>query len=390
MASLRIVADENIPLLEAFCGDLGTLIRVDGRSLERDQLVGADVLLVRSVTRVDHSLLEGTAVRFVGTATIGTDHIDTGWLDSQGIAFASAPGCNANSVVQYVLSVLSLFLQRNERRTLDDLTVGVIGAGNVGGHLVRVLTGLGVTVRVSDPPLEASTAKMPFAPLDEVLGCDVISLHTPLTLDGPHPTRHLLDHQRLSGLRGHQLLINCGRGAVVDNQALLDRLRLSDAPLVVLDVWENEPSPMPELLDQCWLATPHIAGYSLEGKSRGTEMISRALHQWAGLPLNASLDQLLPPPPLSGLVMTGQCEPLDALHRALMNCYDPRDDDARLRRLFAGTVPGEGHGAPSFDGLRKHYPVRREPGSLEVLVGAGVHQAETARVLSRAGFRVSL
>lgn len=390
MALLRIVADENIPLLDAFCAGLGTLTRVDGRSLTREQLQEADVLLARSVTRVDRALLEGTPVRFVGTATIGTDHIDTGWLNSRGVAFASAPGCNADSVVQYVLSVLSLFLQRNERRALDGLTVGVIGAGNVGGNLVRVLTGLGVTVRVSDPPLEASTADMPFAPLDEVLDCDVVSLHTPLTLDGPHPTRHLLDHQRLSGLRGHQLLINCGRGAVVDNQALANRLRLPDAPLVALDVWENEPSPMPELLDRCWLATPHIAGYSLEGKSRGTEMISRALHQWAGSPLNASLDELLVPPSLSGLVMTGYGEPLDALHRALMSCYDPRDDDARLRRLFAGTVIGEGRGAPSFDGLRKHYPVRREPGSLAVKVSAGDRQTETARLLSRAGFRVSV
>ncbi len=387
MAPLRIVADENIPLLGAFCGGLGTLERVDGRSLSRDQLLDADVLLVRSVTRVDETLLGGTPVSFVGTATIGTDHVDTEWLEARDIAFASAPGCNANSVVQYVLSVLSLFLQRNERRTLAGLTVGVIGAGNVGGSLVAVLSGLGVTVRVSDPPLQSSGANLPFAPISEVLACDVISLHTPLIRHGSHPTWHLLDRQRLAGLRGDQLLINSGRGDVVDNQALLARLQQPDAPLVALDVWENEPSPMPELLDRCWLATPHIAGYSLEGKSRGTEMIAHALHQWAGLPTTVSLDHLLPPPPVSRLVFTVQCTPVDALHRALMTCYDPRDDDARLRRVFAGASSDDQTAAPSFDRLRKEYPVRREPGSLKVSVEDLAGSEETARVLSRAGFR---
>ncbi|MCK7544230.1 4-phosphoerythronate dehydrogenase [Marinobacter bryozoorum] len=380
---MRIVADENIPLLEAFCGDLGTLTRVNGRNLGRDQLLDADVLLVRSVTRVDQGLLADTPVRFVGTATIGTDHIDTDWLKARGIAFASAPGCNANSVVQYVLSVLSLFLQRSEKRTLDGLTVGVIGAGNVGGTLTEVLAALGITVRVSDPPLEASGAERPFASLDDVLACDVISLHTPLVEVGLHPTSHLLDRQRLAGLCENQLLINSGRGAVVDNRALLERLQQADAPLVALDVWENEPSPLPDLLERCWLATPHIAGYSVEGKSRGTEMVAQALHQWAGVPMSASLDNLLPPPPVSGLALTAQCGPLEALHRALMTCYDPRDDDARLRKLFAGAAADT---RPSFDQLRRDYPVRREPASMEVRLEG---HRETARLLSRAGFRVT-
>lgn len=389
MASLRIVADENIPLLEAFCGDLGPLTRVNGRNLDRDQLKEADVLLVRSVTRIDQALLAETPVRFVGTATIGTDHVEIPWLEAQDIAFASAPGCNASSVVQYVLSVLSLFLQRSERRTLDGLTVGIIGAGNVGGRLVRVLSGLGVTVRVSDPPLESIGADFPFAPIDDVLACDVISLHAPLLRDGPHPTWHLLDRQRLASLRGGQLLINSGRGAVVDSLALLERLQQTDPPLVALDVWENEPTPVPELLDRCWLATPHVAGYSLEGKSRGTEMIARALRQWAGLSMTPSMEGLLPPPPVSGLQFTAQCAPLDALHRALMTCYDPRDDDARLRKLFTSAVSTGQSSGPSFDRLRKEYPVRREPTSLSVSVADTGGNTEAARLLSRAGFTVS-
>ncbi len=385
MAPLRIVADENIPLLEAFCGHLGPITRVNGRALVKDDLQDADVLLVRSVTRVDSNLLARTPVKFVGTATIGTDHIDLDWLQSEKIAFSSAPGCNAASVVQYVLSVLSLYLQRNQRNTLDGLSVGVIGAGNVGGRLVQVLSGLGTLVRVSDPPLEMSGAELPFASLEEVLACDVVSLHTPLIESGAHPTRHLLGHRQLERLEGHQLLINSGRGAVVDNRALLSRLEQPNAPLVALDVWENEPSPMLELVDRCWLATPHIAGYSVEGKSRGTEMIARALHQWAGVPMTAALEALLPPPPVTGLSVSLEGDPLTILHRALMTCYDPRDDDARLRKLVADGRADDAADAPSFDGLRKHYPVRREPASLKVRIEEG---NEAARILARAGFNV--
>lgn len=384
---MHIVADENVPLLDAFCGELGRLTRVNGRTLDRSQLQDADVLLVRSVTRVDASLLSGTPVRFVGTATIGTDHIDTDWLASQGITFASAPGCNAGSVVQYVLSVLSLFLDRRQSASLDELTVGVVGAGNVGGTLVRVLTGLGVAVKVSDPPKQKQGADLPFSSLDEVLQCDVISLHTPQIRTGPHPTVHLLDAEKLHCLGAGQLLINSGRGPVIDNHALLNRLNDEDAPLVALDVWENEPEPLRPLVDRCWLATPHIAGYSLEGKCRGTEMVAEMLHLWHGVEMSARLEAVLPPPPLLGLQLSGELTPQQALRRALLACYDPRDDDDRLRGAFSeAEAKGETVGQ-AFDQLRKQYPVRREPQSLQVNVPAGSSLLEP---LAHAGFRVSV
>lgn len=383
---MHIVADENIPLLDAFCGGLGRLTRVDGRTLCPAQLADADVLLVRSVTRVNADLLAGTKVRFVGTATIGTDHVDTHWLARQGIAFFSAPGCNASSVVQYVLSVLSLFMVRQQRSGFDGLTVGVIGAGNVGGAVVQRLLDLGASVRVCDPPRQEQGADLPFASLDDVLQCDVVSLHTPLITEGPHATAHLLDAARMSRLGAGQLLVNSGRGPVIDNRALLARLQAPDAPLVALDVWENEPEPSPELVDDCWLATPHIAGYSLEGKSRGTEMIAHALHQWAGVEFHTRLASVLPPPPLSELHVTDQASPIDALHRALMACYDPRDDDSRLRGAFArGDAAGVPRG-PAFDELRKHYPVRREPSSLTIAMPPDTAVQQT---LSHCGFRVT-
>lgn len=382
---MRIVADENIPLLEPFCGGLGSLTRVNGRTLNRDQLLDADVLLVRSVTRVDARLLSGTPVRFVGTATIGTDHVDTDWLADAGIAFTSAPGCNASSVVQYVLSVVSLLLQRQQRADLRGLSVGVVGAGNVGGRLVRALQGMGVEVRVSDPPLEASGSDLPFAPLDEVLACDVVSLHTPLTRQGRHATLHLLDDQALARIGPGQLLINSGRGPVIDNRALLHRLQAPDAPLVALDVWEHEPEPLPELMDHCWLATPHIAGYSLEGKSRGTEMLASALHQWAGVAMDTHLASVLPEPALTTLTFGRNAAPLSTLHQALMTCYDPRDDDSRLRQAFANADADGAPRGPVFDGLRKRYPIRREPNSLAVRVPQG---SECFQLLAASGFQV--
>ncbi len=382
---MRIVADENIPLLDEFCGALGRIERINGRHLCREQLLRADVLLVRSVTQVNEALLAGTPVSFVGTATIGTDHIDTDWLAHQGIPFAAAPGCNADSVVQYVLSVLLLYADRQGLDHLDGLSVGVVGAGNVGGTLVNRLETLGLRVLVSDPPRQEAGASLPFAPLNDVLQCDIISLHTPLTTTGPHPTLHLLNGDRLSRLRSEQLLINSGRGAVIDNQALLSRLLQPQAPTVVLDVWENEPTPPVDLIRRCWLATPHIAGYSLEGKSRGTEMITQALCRHLGRPAGVALGDLLPEPAVSAIAFSQTATPLEALRRALLACYNPRDDDARLRRVAALGGSDPKALATGFDTLRRAYPVRREPASLAVHAAGG---SAVADLLRRGGLRL--
>ncbi|KXS48672.1 MAG: erythronate-4-phosphate dehydrogenase, partial [Marinobacter sp. T13-3] len=312
---MLIVADENIPLLESFFTDIGEIRRVAGRHMTADDVRDADVLLVRSVTPVGPELLEGSRVRFVGTATIGTDHVDVDWLKEQGIGFSAAPGCNANSVVEYVLSVLSLHAERCGLADGNELSVGIVGVGNVGGCLARRLQRLGFKVLLCDPPrAEAEGAEGPeFASLEEVLKCDVISLHTPLTREGSHPTYHMLDESRLSQLISNQLLINSGRGEVIDNQALKARLTQDNAPSVALDVWENEPGIDPELVDAVWLATPHIAGYSLEGKVRGTEMIYQALSHYLGLPVRKKAGQYLPEPPLSKLTFTATADEQKAL-----------------------------------------------------------------------------
>ena len=255
---MLLVADENIPLLDEFFAGFGEIRRYPGRSISAEQVRDADALLVRSVTRVDEALLAGSRVRFVGTCTIGTDHLDLAYFASAGIHWASAPGCNARGVVDYVLgSLLALAEQTGQR--LDQLVYGVVGAGQVGSRLVRVLQGLGWQVRVCDPPRQAAEGG-DFVELAQILGeCDVISLHTPLTREGIHPTHHLIGAAQLQALKPGAWLINASRGAVVDNAALRAHLE-ADAELeVVLDVWEGEPQVDVELAALCASWPPRIS-----------------------------------------------------------------------------------------------------------------------------------
>ncbi len=274
---MKIVADENIPGVEALFGAHGEVRLLPGRAIARQDVRDAEILLVRSVTRVDESLVRDTPVRFVGSATIGTDHLDLAGLRQRGIAVANAPGCNAEAVVDYVIASLS----RARPDWLGE-TVGIVGCGNVGRRLYRRLRALGVACRCYDPFLTPA-AQPDLCTFPEVLEVGILCLHTPLTREGPHPTHHLFDARTLARLRPGSLLLNAGRGAVVDNGALLEELRAGRIG-AVLDVWEGEPAIDPALLQAVALGTPHIAGYSLEGRVRGTLMVYRAWCEWAGLP----------------------------------------------------------------------------------------------------------
>ncbi|MBW0146556.1 4-phosphoerythronate dehydrogenase PdxB [Marinobacter arenosus] len=384
---MLIVADENIPLLDSFFGDFGEIRRVSGRTMTASDVRDADVLLVRSVTRVGPELLEGSRVRFVGTATIGTDHVDRDWLEQQGIRFSAAPGCNANSVAEYVLAVLSLHAERRALADWTRLSVGIVGVGNVGGELAHKLERLGFEVRLCDPPRaeREEGGDQEFVSLDEALQCDVITLHTPLTRDQQHATYHMLGESQLASLTSDQLLINAGRGEVIDTGALHARLAQANAPVVALDVWEREPRIDPELVDQVWLATPHIAGYSLEGKVQGTEMIYRALSGYLGLPVRKKAGQFLPEPALSKVSFTSAADEDDAIRIALRACYDPRQDDARLRFAMGGSAEER---AAAFDRLRRDYPVRRECSSLKVqLKGTSKSLQDSFRAI---GFKLKI
>ncbi|WP_417566948.1 4-phosphoerythronate dehydrogenase PdxB [Marinobacter sp.] len=383
---MLIVADENIPLLDSFFGDIGEVRRVSGRLLTAGEVRDADILLVRSVTRVNRELLENSRVRFVGTTTIGTDHVDLDWLKQKGIRFSAAPGCNANSVAEYVLSVLSLYAEKRGLSDWSQLSVGIVGVGNVGGELVRKLERLGFDVRLCDPPrADRDEEGQEFVSLEDAMKCDVVTLHTPLTRESSHPTFHMIGDQELNSLGASQLLINTGRGEVIDSSALLARLNQANPPTVVLDVWEHEPRIHPELVDQVWLATPHIAGYSLEGKVQGTEMIYQALSQFLGLPVRKKAGQFLPEPALSKISFTSSAEEEDAIRIALRASYDPRRDDLRLRNVMSGSVEGRG---AAFDRLRRDYPVRRECSSLKIqLKGTSKSLQDSFRAI---GFKLKI
>ncbi|MFJ5183319.1 4-phosphoerythronate dehydrogenase PdxB [Pseudomonas fulva] len=376
---MLIVADENIPLLDAFFQGFGEIRRYPGRSLDAASVREADILLVRSVTKVDRHLLEGSRVQFVGTCTIGTDHLDLDYFDQVGIRWSSAPGCNARGVVDYVLGSL-LTLADLEGASLPERVYGVVGAGQVGGRLVSVLRALGWKVMVCDPLRQAAEGG-DYVELDTLLqACDVISLHTPLERGGQYPTWHLFGPAELAKLRPGAWLINASRGAVVDNGALRALLQQRDDLHAVLDVWEGEPQVDLQLADLCTVATPHIAGYSLDGRQRGTAQIYRALCQHLGVNEVIQLADLLPRPPVAQIELDAEVELQWALAMLCRAVYDPRRDDADFRRSLSEDVQQQ---RAAFDALRKHYPPRREIEGLSVRIHGS--SPELARLIDALG-----
>lgn len=358
---MRILADENIPMLEVF-EQHGQLRRVAGRSLDRAVLADAEVLLVRSVTQVDQTLLAGSQVKFVGTCTIGTDHLDLAYLAAQGIGWASAPGCNARGVVDYVLGAL-LTLAERDGVNLAQRCYGVVGAGQVGNRLVQVLRGLGWQVLVCDPPRQQREGG-DYVDLTTLLErCDVVSLHTPLTALGDWPTQHLIGAEQLQRLTVGSWLINASRGAVLDNQALKQFLVQRADVRAVLDVWEGEPLVDVELAQRCDIATAHIGGYSLDGKIRGTEQIYQAFCQHFAVPAKAAIE--FPAQTLLSMQLAAHTPVMDALRVLCRAVYDPRSDDAAFRLSLQGDADARRAG---FDQVRKNYPVRREIPDLQLHV----------------------
>lgn len=377
---MQIVADENIPLIDQFFGDFGDIVRVNGRTLSSDHVRDADVLLVRSVTQVSEALLAGSKVKFVGTATIGKDHIDLEYLKQKGIGFCSAPGCNAQAVVDYVMSALSVLVD-TRGIGFEDLSVGIVGVGNVGLLLRQRLEQMGLTVRACDPFKDERNVG-PLSSLDDVLGCDVVTLHTPIEKEGDHPTWHLIGQAELQRMKSNVCLINASRGSVIDNDALLEHLNTHDDFCAILDVWENEPELNLELLDACTLGTPHIAGYSLDGKMRGTELVYRGACEFFGLPIRGKLAQFLPEPGIKRVTFGEQAPMYQALRTAIRAAYEIRVDDGVMRSAMRHSKDLRA----TFDQLRQEYPLRRDTTTLRVGVPARAHDLQT--VLANAGFDV--
>ncbi len=272
---IKIIADENLAYPNELFSQFGEVRFVNGRNISNSMLKDIDVLIVRSVTDVNESLLTGTNVKFVGTATIGTDHIDIDYLNKNGIAFASAAGCNSYAVAEYLVAAL-LFTAVKENFSVKDKTIGVVGVGNVGSKVVRFCEALGMKVLKNDPPLYSAGKLNDALSLNDLFDADIISLHVPLTFEGENKTFHLFDEDKLNRIKDDAIFINTSRGSVVNNKSLKEIIEKKNLK-VILDVWENEPNIDEQLVDQVLIGTPHIAGYTFEGKVNGTIMICEAL-----------------------------------------------------------------------------------------------------------------
>ncbi|MCD5401745.1 4-phosphoerythronate dehydrogenase PdxB [candidate division NPL-UPA2 bacterium] len=397
---MKIVADENIPFVEEAFGRLGEVVTLPGRQIDASAVKEADILLVRTVTQVDEYLLEGSRVRFVATATIGLDHVDLDYLKKKGFGFASAAGCNANSVAEYIVAAL-LILARWHQFSLSEKTIGVVGVGNVGSRVVEKAGILGMNVLQNDPPRARKTGEARFRPLEELLQeSDILTLHVPLTYKGSDTltgtsksdtyrlpedaTYHMANEALFEKMKKGSFFINTSRGAVVDSPSLLKALKTKRLSGAVLDVWEGEPEISEELLRAADLGTPHIAGYSREGKANATLFIYQATCRF----LNVSPDwqpSNLPPPPHPEIEVHGERGEGDEaiLSEVVRKAYDLEWDDRTLRRILK--IPLSERGA-YFDRLRNEYPVRREFHSVKVKLAQS--NEKVSNILRALGFKI--
>jgi len=381
---MKIIADQQISYVQQAFSNIGDVILVNGREIDTDLVQDADILLVRSVTQVDNELLQDSPIKFVATATSGTDHIDIDYLKQSNISYTYAPGCNARSVAEYVLSSLFILAEQKGFR-LTDKTVGIIGCGEVGSRVLKFLEILKVSCVVNDPPLKEKTGGNLYSDIAEVLAADIITLHVPLIDDGQFPTRRLIDENFLTQIKQDCVLINTSRGGVIDQTALKNHIKNNPECLVVLDVWTDEPEIDVELLSHVAIGTPHIAGYSIDGKLQATYIIAQKIHNFFNKKLEWTIPtDIFPIEPLE-IRITENLDMYNATHLAVLSHYDPRSDAASLRRLREISIQER---ANYFDALRKNYPVRREfPATV-------IHLSETtkgfANIYEQLGFRVEL
>ena len=373
---MKIIADNKIPFLRGALEPYAEVVYLPGKETTADVVRDADALITRTRTACNASLLEGSKVRVIATATIGFDHIDTAWCEANGIIWKNAPGCNSWSVKQYVTAAL-VTLARKRGLKLEGMTLGVVGVGNVGSKVAEAASILGMKVLLNDPPRQRAEGG-PFVSLDEIISrSDIITLHVPLQKEGEDATWHLFDAARLAKLRPSQILINSSRGPVVDNKALKTALAGHHIAGACLDVWEGEPELDPGLVEMLDLSTPHIAGYSADGKANGTTASVRTVAEVLGLPLTDWEATGIPAPAQElefDLDATGKSLQ-EVLTEAVLHTYDIEADSNALRADLG-----------AFEKLRGDYPVRREFTSFSVRLHGGTPQM--AEKLSRLGFSV--
>lgn len=376
MRKLKIIADEKIPFLHGVLEPYAEVIYLPGNKIDKLAAKDADALLIRTRTKCDEFLLEGSSVKFIATATIGFDHIDTEYCNSRNIAWFNAPGCNSASVQQYISAVL-MELSRDNNFRLEDKTIGIIGVGNVGSRVQRNAEILGMKVKLNDPPRARKEGEKGFVDLYEIIEtCDIITLHVPLNRSGDDKTYHLFNEDLFAKMKPGAWFFNSSRGEVVETAALKSALSSGKLEGVVLDVWENEPAIDMDLLRKVFISTPHIAGYSTDGKANGTSQVVRSLAAYFGLPLGDFYPQNLPEP----LVPVIEIDMLEkstsqVSSESILHTYPIMSDHKRL----------QDH-PETFEQQRGQYPLRREFPAYTVHLRNG--NPETFDLLEKLGFKV--
>jgi erythronate-4-phosphate dehydrogenase len=346
---MKIVADDKIPFLKGVLEPMAEVVYVPGKDITNQIVKDADALLIRTRTKCTESLLKDSSVKFIGTATIGFDHIDTHYCEKNNITWTNAPGCNSSSVHQYITAAL-LKLAHDHHVDLKGKTIGIVGVGNVGSKVEKLARALSMNVLLNDPPRERKEGKGKFVLLGDILyNSDFVSLHVPLNIVGEDMTYHLFNEKSFKKLRKGTWFINASRGEVADTKALIKSLS-SGKINAILDVWENEPDIDTGLMSKAFIATPHIAGYSTDGKANGTSMVVNSLCEFFGLPMKNWYPGNVPLPDSTEIKInpTGRDE-YDIVWQAVKKTYDIENDDTMLR-----LAPSE------FEKLRGNYPMRRE------------------------------
>jgi erythronate-4-phosphate dehydrogenase len=347
---IKIIADENIPFLKGVLEPFSEIYYMPGRHITNQEVKDADALLIRTRTICNEELLNNSRVKFIGTATIGFDHIDKEYCDRNGIKWISAPGCNSSSVQQYIASALLRIASENGF-SLKDKTIGIVGVGNVGKKVEKFAGIMGMRILLNDPPRARKEKNILFSDLETLLKeSDFVTLHVPLNLRGRDKTFHLIDRDTLRMMKEGSWFINTSRGEVVETEALKQAITNERIGGTVLDVWENEPELDIPLMHMAFLATPHIAGYSTDGKVNGTAAIVRELSSFFGFPLTDWSPEQVPPPRLPEIIIdcNGKGNE-EIIRRSVFHTYNIIEDDVKLR--FDPSL---------FEKIRGNYPVRRE------------------------------
>ncbi|MCW3784991.1 4-phosphoerythronate dehydrogenase PdxB [Plebeiibacterium sediminum] len=353
---LKIIADDKIPFLQGVLEPYAHMVYVAGSETTGDLVKEADALITRTRTKCNKSLLEGSNVKMIATATIGFDHIDTHYCDAADIKWVNAPGCNSGSVKQYIASALAILAIKKNYK-FKDITIGIVGVGNVGSKVKALSEALGIKVLVNDPPRAKAENSVEFVDLKTIQKeADIITFHVPLQREGEYKTYHLANESFFKSCKNDVVIINSSRGEVVDNQSLLKALNEKSVGEAVLDVWESEPDIDTALLNKTIIATPHIAGYSVDGKANGTAMSVQAISKKFNLPLTEWYPDGLPLPDNELIEIDGNGKTdQEILIEAILHTYNILNDDSKMRMH-----PEE------FEKQRGSYPVRREFGAFNV------------------------